>query len=579
MPITPGEIKVYTCGPTVYNFAHIGNLRTFLFQDLMKRTFMAAGYKVRHCMNITDEEDKIIRDSQKDLPADATNENRHAEMKVLTERYTAYFLEDLAAIQILKPDEMPKATDHIEHMKKLTQGLMDKGLAYEREGSVYYRIAGFKDYGCLAHLDREGMQLGASVDVDEYEKDQAQDFVLWKAAKEGEPTWDSAWGPGRPGWHIECSAMGIEHLGDRVDIHTGGVDLIFPHHENEIAQSEGALDHRWVNHWVHGEFLMVEGEKMSKSLGNFFTLRDLVEEKGIDPITFRYAIQSNHYRKLLNFSFEGLKAAENSRNRIRAFRRRMEGNGNIGGGGEWKESIDPLKRLDEAREAFWKAMADDLNTPEALAALFTLINDINAQDDRVVLTRDERDAVLSFLDESNSIFQAWPHELNPQEALDSGNPFERINSHLGLFAWYSFTGNKFLGRIVRSNKKHDLTWVMELITEYGPDLLQSAQSHYISFRDGLLSRGNSKIPRIGATLTEEEENALSLGRNLLEQIKAFHTSPMSSDEEKVQILVKERSAAKVAKNWAKADAIRDELKAMGIIVEDRKDGTVGWHKG
>ncbi len=457
-PITPGEIKVYSCGPTVYNFAHIGNLRTFLFQDLMKRTLLAAGYQVRHCMNITDVEDKIIRDSQVDLPTGATNEARHAAMKDLTDRYTAFFLEDLGAMRILRPDVMPKATDFIDHMKALIQNLMEKNLAYERDGSVYFRIAGFPHYGCLAHLDREGMQSGTSVDVDEYDKDQAQDFVLWKAAKTGEPTWDSPWGPGRPGWHIECSAMGIEILGDRVDIHTGGVDLVFPHHENELAQSEGALGHSWVSTWVHGEFLMVEGEKMSKSLGNFYTLRDLVE-KGFNPITFRYAIQSNHYRKLINFSFEGLKAADNSLKRIRVFRRRMEEDV----AGTWEEPNESIPRLEKARTDFWDAMGDDLNTPEALAAIFTLITDLNAQDDRIALTREERNAVLGFLDETDSIFAAWPRE---QGTLDT----------------------------------------------------------------------------------------------------------------EIESLIEQRSAAKIAKNWAESDRLRDQLKAMGIILEDRKDGSVGWRR-
>ena len=457
-PITPGEIKVYSCGPTVYNFAHIGNLRTFLFQDLMKRILLAAGYQVRHCMNITDVEDKIIRDSQVNLPVNATNEARHAAMKDLTERYTAFFLEDLDAMRILRPDMMPKATEHIDPMKALIQNLMDKGLAYERDGSVYFRIAGFPHYGCLAHLDREGMQSGTSVDVDEYDKDQAQDFVLWKAAKTGEPTWNSPWGPGRPGWHIECSAMGIEILGDRVDIHTGGVDLVFPHHENELAQSEGALGHSWVSTWVHGEFLMVEGEKMSKSLGNFYTLRDLVE-KGFNPITFRYAIQSNHYRKLINFSFEGLKAADNSLKRIRAFRRRMEEDV----AGTWEEPNESIPRLEKARTDFWDAMGDDLNTPEALAAIFTLITDLNAQDDRIALTREERNAVLEFLDETDSIFAAWPRE---EGTLDT----------------------------------------------------------------------------------------------------------------EIESLIEQRSAAKIAKNWAESDRLRDQLKAMGIILEDRKDGSVDWRR-
>jgi cysteinyl-tRNA synthetase len=462
-PLVPGVVTLYTCGPTVYNFAHIGNLRTFLFQDLMKRTFLAAGYQVRHCMNITDVEDKIIRDSQKDLPESASNEERHGAMTALTTRFTGHFLDDLAALSILEPTYTPRATGYIPQMIRLVEGLQERGLAYPREGSVYYRIAGLPSYGCLAHLDRDGMKAGTSVDADEYERDSVQDFVLWKAAKPGEPYWESPWGPGRPGWHIECSAMGIELLGERVDIHSGGIDLVFPHHENEIAQSEGCLGHTWVNTWVHGEFLLVEGEKMSKSLGNFFTLRDLVG-KGYDPLTFRFTIQSNHYRKVLNFSFEGLKASENALRRIRQFRKRMEGDGSTAGQGAWKEAVDPTVRTEAAREAFWKAMADDLNTPEALAAIFTLVTDINAQDDRVALTREERDAVLAFLDETDAIFACWPHE--EEVSLDAA----------------------------------------------------------------------------------------------------------------VEALIERRKAAKAAKDWPEADKVRDELKAMGIILEDRKDGTVGWRR-
>jgi len=462
-PLAPGVVTMYTCGPTVYNFAHIGNLRTFLFQDLLKRTFLAAGYQVRHCMNITDVEDKIIRDSQAGLPGDASNEARHEAMRDLTTRFTRAFLEDTSALGIIEPTYTPRATAFIPQMIGLIQDLERKGLAYPREGSVYYRIAGLPHYGCLAHLDREGMKAGASVDADEYERDSVQDFVLWKAAKAGEPFWESPWGQGRPGWHIECSAMGMDLLGDRIDIHSGGIDLVFPHHENEIAQSEGSLGHTWVSTWVHGEFLLVEGEKMSKSLGNFYTLRDLVA-KGFEPATFRFTIQSNHYRKVLNFSFEGLKAAENALRRIRTFRRRMEGDGSHHPGqGTWKETIVPLERVARARADFWTAMADDLNTPEALAALFTLITDLNAQDDRVALTRDERDAALAFLEETDAIFAGWPHE---EDALDAA----------------------------------------------------------------------------------------------------------------VEALIARRKAAKAARDWAEADRVRDELKGMGIILEDRKDGTVGWRR-
>jgi cysteinyl-tRNA synthetase len=462
VPLVPGMISLYTCGPTVYNYAHIGNLKTYLFQDLLKRTFLAAGYQVRHCMNITDVEDKIIRDSQAEVPAGAGNDERHAAMKALTDRYTALFLEDLAALGILPPTYTPKATEYIPTMIKLVQKLEGRGLAYVRDGSVYYRIAGLPQYGRLARLDRDGMKQGASVDTDEYERDSMQDFVLWKAAKPGEPWWDSPWGHGRPGWHIECSAMGMELLGERIDIHSGGVDLVFPHHENEIAQSEGCLGHTWVNTWVHGEFLLVDGEKMSKSLGNFYTLRDL-QAKGFDPKAFRFTIQSNHYRKVLNFSFDGLKAAENALKRVRLFRKRMEQDGLAGGQGPWKEPIDPARRIQAAREAFWAAMGDDLNTPEALAALFTLITDLNAQDDRIALTRAERDAALAFLDETDAIFACWPHEDVQTDAA-------------------------------------------------------------------------------------------------------------------VLALIEQRKAAKAARDWAEADRVRDQLKAMGIVLEDRKDGSVTWRR-
>ncbi len=464
-PITPGLVTLYTCGPTVYNFAHIGNLRTFLFQDLLKRTLQGAGLEVKHCMNITDVEDKIIRDSQGALPEGADNAARHGAMKALTDTYTKHFFNDLeaAGIQMSSFSYLPRATEYIPQMIDLVKTLQDKGLAYERDGSVYYRVAGLPQYGCLAHLDREGMKCGVSVDADEYDRESLSDFVLWKAHKPGEPYWESPWGKGRPGWHIECSAMGMELLGKRIDIHSGGVDLVFPHHENEIAQSEGATGEKWVNMWVHGEFLLVEGEKMSKSLGNFFTLRDL-KEKGVDPLTFRYAIQSNHYRKLYNFSFEGLKAAKSSLERIRTFRKRMEENGDTAGQGTWKEAIDPKARVEKAREEFWASMADDLNTPEALAAIFTLISDINAQDDRIALTREERDQVLAFLDETNAIFAGWPHE-----------------------------------------------------------------------------------------------EAASL-------------------DAEVEALIEARKAAKAAKNWAESDAIRNQLKDMGIILEDKKDGTVSWKR-
>ena len=245
-PQVPGELKVYNCGPTIYNYVHIGNLRTFLFQDLLRRTFEAAGYRVAFCMNLTDVDDKIIRDSQKDVPAGADNAARLEAMRAFTDVYEKAFLDDIDALRIQRPTVMPRATGHIAEMIGLVAELEKRGLAYERDGSVYFRVSGLPQYGCLSHIDREGMKVGASVDSDEYDRDSVSDFVLWKGTKPGEPWWESPWGKGRPGWHIECSAMALKLLGERVDVHTGGVDLIFPHHENEIAQSEGAIGHPWV---------------------------------------------------------------------------------------------------------------------------------------------------------------------------------------------------------------------------------------------------------------------------------------------------------------------------------------------
>lgn len=460
VPIIPGTISLYTCGPTVYNFAHIGNLKTYLFQDLMKRTFIAAGYKVKHCMNITDIDDKIIRDSQQNVSVSASNEDRHKAMKLLTTHYTDVFMKDFSELDILQPTYLPKATDYIQNMIDIIQGLERTGLTYLRDGSVYYRIANFPNYGQLAKLDLQSTDTCTSTDNDEYKRDCARDFALWKSTKPGEPWWDSPWGQGRPGWHIECSAMGIELLGEYIDIHSGGVDLIFPHHENEIAQSEGYLRHPWVKFWVHSEFLLVDGEKMSKSLGNFYTLSEL-KHKGIDPKVFRYSIQSNSYRKILNFSFENLRASESALTRIKLFRKRMEKNVLTNNQTNHERTVNIYKRIDEAREGFWNAMCNDLNTPEAMSHVFTTMADINTQDDQRTLTNKERDAVLEFLDETNEIFACWPHE---EETIS----------------------------------------------------------------DDVLS------------------------------------------------LIEQRKNAKMARNWTKADQIRDKLKIMGVLLEDHKDGDVSW---
>jgi cysteinyl-tRNA synthetase len=311
-PAEPGVVRFYTCGPTVYDFAHIGNFRTFVFQDLLRRYLRFRDYRVIHVMNITDVDDRTIQMAR----------TQGISLMEYTARYTEAFLEDSQKLGLQPPDFMPRATGHIPEMVQLIRRLEEGGYTYRRDGSIYFSIARFPEYGKLSKQDFKGMQAGARVDNDRYDKDEARDFVLWKARKEGDDFWETDIGPGRPGWHIECSAMSMKYLGESFDIHCGGIDLVFPHHENEIAQSECATGKPFVHYWVHPEFLVVEGEKMSKSLGNFFTLRDLLDQ-GHSPQAIRYLLLSVHYRKQLNFTMDGLRQAESSIQRLEDFRQRM----------------------------------------------------------------------------------------------------------------------------------------------------------------------------------------------------------------------------------------------------------------
>src|SRR5580658_1313993 len=349
-PLHDNTVRMYTCGPTVYNFVHIGNFRTFTFQDILRRWLRARGYKLDHVMNITDVEDKIIR-------------NAAAEGKTLaeyTEKYTQAFLEDSAALRLERPERLVKATDHIKEMVHAIEELDQRGYTYRSDGSVYYRISKFPEYGKLSHNDFSGIRAGARVDSDEYDKADARDFVLWKAAKNGEPFWDSEIGPGRPGWHIECSVMAIEFLGATLDIHAGGIDLVFPHHENEIAQSEALTGKQFARFWLHSEFLLVEGQKMSKSLGNYFTLRDILAQ-GYQPEAVRYLLASVPYRKALNFTFDGLKSAATSIERLRNYKLRLETGKFAGANGDLL-----LARTEQALKDFDESLDDDLNTAQAL---------------------------------------------------------------------------------------------------------------------------------------------------------------------------------------------------------------------
>jgi cysteinyl-tRNA synthetase len=390
---TPSQdrtVRMYACGPTVYGRAHIGNFRTFVCVDVLRRTLRyLCGYTVREALNLTDVDDKTIKGAQEaGVPL-----NRY------TEPWIRAFLEDIAQLGIESPEEMPRATEeaNLRAMGELIHALDRNGHTYRRDGSIYFKISTLADYGKLAHLDHEGMKSGVSVDVDEYSKDDARDFVLWKATKPGEPTWDVGTGPGRPGWHLECSAMALRLLGEPpIDIHAGGIDLMFPHHENEIAQSEGATKKPFSRFWFHIEHLFVENEKMSKSLGNVFTLPDVIA-RGHRASALRYLLLSSHYRKQLNFTWAGMDQAEESLRRIVDFLVRLD---TVTAG----DSVPTAQAaLDNARAAFAAGMLSDLNTAAALAAMFDLVRDINAAIDAKQIGRPDADAVRKAIDDFDAV--------------------------------------------------------------------------------------------------------------------------------------------------------------------------------
>jgi cysteinyl-tRNA synthetase len=395
VPLHGNEVRMYTCGPTVYNYAHIGNLRTFTFEDVLRRWLIARGYRLNHVMNITDVEDKIIRSALAQGKSIAD----------YTETYTKAFLDDAASLRLQRPERLVKATEHIAEMVDAVEQLQQKGFTYTSEGSVYYRIATFPEYGKLSHNDFSGIRAGARVDVDEYDKADARDFVLWKAKKNGEPSWNTRVGDGRPGWHIECSVMAMKYLGETLDIHAGGVDLIFPHHENEIAQSEAITGRQFARYWLHSEHLSVDMQKMSKSVGNIYTLRDIVD-MGYAPEALRYLLASVPYRKKLNFSLEGLKAASTSIERLRNYKLRLET-------AKLPEGADPEieERTRESLRKFEEALDDDLNTAEALASVFEYVRDTNTMMDAGQFKGGNAAGALDLLARFDAIFDV----LNPTE--------------------------------------------------------------------------------------------------------------------------------------------------------------------
>jgi cysteinyl-tRNA synthetase len=476
-PIQDKQVRMYACGPTVYDYGHIGNFRTFVAVDILRRFLRQSGYEVRHVMNITDVDDKIIRNAtQAGVP-----------LKQFTSKYEKAFLEDTDALNIEQP-ELVRATDHIPEMADFIAKLVEKGFAYHTDdGSYYFRIAKFPEYGKLSKKDFAGMEDGARVDVDEYEKDSARDFALWKAPKPGETSWESKIGPGRPGWHIECSVMSMEELGESFDLHAGGEDLIFPHHENEIAQSEAATGKPFVRFWFHARFLLVEGEKMSKSLGNFFTLRDLVL-KGHKPSSIRYLLASVPYRHQLNFTFGGLQQAAASVDRLRNFRQRLL-TGKFPAGSD----LNLTTLANDSSQRVREALNEDLNTAQAQAAIFDMVRIANAAIDSGEMKQGDVQPLLSTLDQLDEIFAVLKD--------DDAAKMQRIAD------WAKSEGRE---------------------KEISPELIDALRSNAVS-------------------------------------------------DEQVNQKIEEMKAARAAKNFAASDAIRAELTANGILIEQTKEG-VRWRR-
>jgi cysteinyl-tRNA synthetase len=417
--IEPGKVKMYSCGPTVYDFAHIGNFRAYVVADLVKRYLKYKGYEVKQVVNLTDVDDRTIKGSQeKQFP-----------LNEYTKRYKEAHFQDVKSMNIEMADIYSEATAHIKEMVELVKKLLEKGHAYQLAGSIYYKISTFKDYGKLSKMKREDLKAGVRISKDTYEKEEVGDFALWKGwdEEDGEVFWETEIGKGRPGWHIECSAMSMKYLGKHFDIHTGGVDLIFPHHENEIAQSEGVTGEKFVNYWIHNEHLLVEGRKMSKSLGNFYTLRDLLE-KGYNPMAIRYLLIATYYRQQLNFTFEGLDGARNALQRLYDFIDRLK---DVKSQKSHPEVEEILK---EAQKGFEEAMDDDLNVSAALGKIFDLVKEIN-----------------KFIDEG---------DFSSQDAEKTSALIERFDSVLGILKREEITLDEKVVELIqkRNQARKDKKW-------------------------------------------------------------------------------------------------------------------------
>ncbi len=472
VPINAGEVKLYTCGPTVYDFAHVGNFRAYIFEDLLKRFLQFMGYKVVHIMNITDIDDKTIRGANA----------QGVDLNTYTQKYIDAFFKDIDTLNILRADTYPRATEHIPEMVAIVKQLIQKGYAYKKDGSYYFSIAKFPAYGRLSKINLEELQPGQRVDADEYEKETVHDFALWKAKKEGEPFWETEIGPGRPGWHIECSAMSSKYLGETFDIHCGGVDNIFPHHENEIAQSEAASGKKFVDYWLHCHHLIRDGEKMSKSRGNTITIPEILKVKN-NPAALRLLLLSTHYRKTLNFSFQALDQAETALERINEFAGKVKYVPYPEG-----ETSQVARILAEADQWFRAGLSDDLNISKAMTALFNLIKKVD-----VAIAR---------------------ADFKSQDAQKVDLFIRSINTVLGVI-----TPIKSETAVV-DTLRHKLNLIPPRV----------------------IVADETEMPKITAQQKDKIER---------------------------------RQEARAEKDFAKADQIRDELAAEGILLEDTKDG-VRW---
>lgn len=401
-PLNPGKVKLYTCGPTVYDYAHIGNFRAYIFEDLLKRFLQFMGYEVIQVMNITDVDDKTIKGAQ----------SEGLELEDYTKKYIQAFFEDIETLNIDKADYYPRATEHIPDMAKMIIGLMDKGFAYRQDGSIYFRISKFPNYGHLSRMNLAELKPDQRTEADEYEKESAQDFALWKNRKEGEPFWETEIGAGRPGWHIECSVMSSKYLGQTFDIHCGGVDNIFPHHENEIAQSEAYSGKKFVNYWLHCRHLIVDGEKMSKSKENQYTLRELLGKKH-DPLALRLLLLATHYRKMLNFTFEGLHQAEASLQRIKDFIYELENR-------KFKKegNKDIPKLIEKTRKKFIEGLSNDLNISVSLTALFEMIRRVNILIAKEKLNQKNAEELISLICSFDKVLALLPEKEEKTLSID-----------------------------------------------------------------------------------------------------------------------------------------------------------------